>query len=106
MAFKPKSKSSFKKVIKKHLLDGDIIRYDFRDEKPIEVMVRDAIGKLPYMHNIGMEDNAVIETIFCDHDIVHEVVNELSTDYSISKIHCAYSGCCQYTTYGIYIDGE
>ena len=87
-------------------MEGDIVRYDFRDEKPIELMVRDAIRNLPTMHNIGMEQSAVYESIYCDHDIVHEVMEELSKDYSVRKVHCAYSGCCQYTTYGIYIDGE
>lgn len=104
MAFTPKTKTSVKEAIKKHLLEGDIIRRDFRDEKPIEVMVREAVSKLPTMHNIGMEKDAVFKTIYCDHNILDEVVEELSKDYSVRKVWCQYSGCCQYATYGYYLD--
>lgn len=104
MAFTPKSKDTFKSTIKNYLLNGNIIRYDFRDEKPIEVMARDAISFLHNMHNIGMERNLVVEEIYCDHNILHEVMDELSTNYSVRKIRCEWSGCCQYTTYGVYLD--
>ena len=104
MAFTPKTKDSFKSTIKNYLLSGYIVRYDFRDDKPIEVMARDAIKYLRSMHNIGMERNGVVEEIYCDHNIVHEVMDELSANYSVRKIRCEWSGCCQYTTYGVYLD--
>ena len=104
MAFKPKSKASFKEKIKNALLRGDIVRRDFRDEQPIELMFREAARNLPTMRNIGYQDEAVYEKVYCDHNIVNEVIDELSKDYSVRKVHCAYSGCCQYTTYGYYID--
>lgn len=104
--FTPKSKNSFAETIKKHLMEGDIIRYDFRDETPLEVMTREVVNKLPHMHNIGQEDSCVFKKIHCSHDILHEVVSELSKTYSIRKVSCGYSGCCQYSTYGYYIDGE
>ena len=106
MAFKPKSKTSFKEQIKNALMRGDIVRRDFRDDQPIELMVRDAVRALPSMRNIGYQNDAVYDRLYCDHDIVDEVIDELSKDYSIRKVHCAFSGCCQYTTYGYYIDGE
>ena len=104
--FTPKNKNSFAETIKKHLMEGDIIRYDFRDETPLEVMIREAVQKLPRMHNIGQEKEGVYKKIYCSHDILHEVVRELSKTYSIRDVRCAYSGCCQYSTYGYYIDGE
>ena len=106
MAFKPTNKSSIKDKIRKYLLNGYVIRYDFREEKPIEVMIRDAVPYLSRMHNIGMEKDGVVENIYCDHDILHNIVSELKADYSVRKVWCGYSGCCQYSTYGIYIDGE
>ena len=82
MTFVPKSKNSFKEKIREYIMNGYIIRYDFREEKPIEV----------------------IENIFCSHNIVHELVKELEQDYSVRIIRCRYSGCCQYCTYGVYLD--
>lgn len=104
MAFVPTSKASFKKKIKDALMNGDIVRRDFRDEQPIELMFREASRSLPTMRNIGYQDEAVYEKVYCDHNIVDEVIDELSKDYSVRKVHCAFSGCCQYTTYGYYID--
>lgn len=106
MEFKPTKKGSFSNVIKEHLLNGDIIRYDFRDEKPLEVLLRTPsnIKYLGSMHNIGMERDKVVEEIYCSHDVLHEVVAELSKTYSVRKVWCGYSGCCQYSTYGVYLD--
>ncbi len=106
MKFKPKAKKSFESIIKEELLKGNIIRYDARDEKPIEVMERVHIKDLATMHNIGMEKERVKMEIFCSHDIVHKVVAELAKAYSVRKIWCSYSGCGQYSTRGIYLDGE
>lgn len=103
MGFTPKAKDGLKSTIKSHLLNGKIIRYDFRDEKPIEVMDRTFIRNISTMRNIGLED-CVEESIYCDHDIVHEVMDELSANYSVRKIRCGGSGCCQYTTYGAFLD--
>ena len=104
MTFVPKSKNSFKEKIREYIMNGYIIRYDFREEKPIEIMSRDNIHNLDTMHNIGQEKDKVIENIFCSHNIVHELVKELEQDYSVRIIRCRYSGCCQYCTYGVYLD--
>jgi len=106
MEFKPKAKKSFESIIKEELLKGNIIRYDARDEKPIEVMGRVHIKDLSTMHNIGMEKERVEMEIFCSHDIANKVVAELAKTYSVRKVWCSYSGCCQYSTWGIYLDGE
>lgn len=106
MAFKPVKKGSLKEQIKKALLNGDVVRRDFRDEEPVELMHREAVRYLPNMGNIGREDKFVYSKVFCDHDIVNEVVSELSKNYSVRKIFCQFCGCCQYSTYGYYIDGE
>lgn len=106
MAFKPTNKSSIEGRILNYLLKGYVIRYDFREDKPIEVMLRDAVPYLSRMHNIGMEEDGVVDKIFCDHDILHTIVSELKADYSVRKVWCSHSGCCQYSTYGIYIDGK
>lgn len=104
MAFTPKKKDSIKETIKNHLLNGNIIRYDMRDETPLEVIGRDCINSLSRMHNIGQEFGIVIENICCSHSNLHEVINELSAEYSVRKVSCGYSGCCQYSTYGVYLD--
>lgn len=104
--FTPKNKSSFAETIKKHLMEGDIIRYDCRDETPLEVMIREVVNELPNMRNIGQEESYVFKKIYCSHDILHKVVGDLSKTYSVRKVCCGYSGCCQYSTYGYYIDGE
>lgn len=104
MAFVPQKKDSIKEEIKKHFMDGDIIRCDGRDDKPIEVIGRDFIKDLPTMRNIGMESDKVYKTINCSHKVFHEVVEELRKEYSVSDIWCSHSGCCQYATYGYYLD--
>ena len=76
---------------------------DGRDEQPIEVFVRDAIKNLSTMRNIGLVQG-VCDKIYCSHDIMREVCNELAETYSIRKVWCSWSGCCQYSTYGYYID--
>ena len=106
MAFTPKTKDSIENKIKNALLDGYVVRYDFRDEEPIEIMVRECIPSLPTMRNIGLEDKALIEKVYCSHDIIKRVFTELSQSYSVRKVWCGCSGCCQYSTYGIYVDGE
>lgn len=104
MEFTPKKKDSIKETIKKHLLNGNIIRYDFRDEQPLEVISRDCINDLPRMHNIGQEAGVLLENIYCSHNNLHEAITELSVEYSVRKVSCGYSGCCQYSTYGVYLD--
>lgn len=105
MDFKPKAKADYNKIIEHYLMNGYIIRYDFRDETPLEVMERDLAPRLHSMHNIGQE-NAVWDRLSCSHDIIHEVCDKLSKEYSVRKVRCSFSGCCQYTTYGVYLDGE
>ena len=102
--FVPKSKKNFVNQIKGYLLDGYVIRADFREDRPLEVMPRGVVHNLRTMHNIGMEKSFVFEEIFCDHDILHELIKELKKDYSVRSVRCEYSGCCQYSTYGYYID--
>lgn len=104
MAFTPKKKDSIKETIKNHLLNGNIIRYDCRDETPLEVISRDCINILSRMHNIGQEAGVLLENISCSHSNLHEVVEELKADYSVRKVSCGCSGCCQYSTYGVYLD--
>jgi hypothetical protein len=104
MAFTPKSKTSFKETIKIHFLNGDVLRADFRDETPIEVMDRKHALNLSSMSNICQEGDKVSRKIFCDHHILHEVMDELRKDYSVREVRCQCSGCCQYATYGYYLD--
>ena len=106
MAFTPTKKSDVSKTIKNYLLNGYIVRYDGRDETPLEVMDRFFKPYLRSMHNIGQEKGNVLDEIHCGHKILHDVIDELRKDYSVSKVFCASSGCCQYATYGYYIDGE
>lgn len=106
MEFKPKTKKSFESIIKEELLKGNIVRFDGRDERPIEVMGRVHIKDLSTMHNIGMEKERVEMEIFCSHDIARNVIAELGKTYSVRKIWCSYSGFGQYSTWGIYLDGE
>ena len=103
--FTPVKKSTLKEEIKKHLLAGDIIRCDSRDETPLEVMPRERVPYLPSMGNIGHE-RTVIKNIQCSHDLLHETVCELEEEYSVSKVFCACSGCCQYAVHAYYIDGD
>ena len=104
MAFKPISKSDTKEKIKNYLMEGFIIRVDGRDETPLEVISREHLKRLPHTSNIGQCEVEVVEKIQCSHKLLYEVKAELSDDYSISCVSCSYSGCCQYATYGYYLD--
>lgn len=102
--FTPKSKSTIKEIIKNYLMEGYIIRYDFQEEEPLEILERDYIKYLPSMSNIGQCAFPIVKKIDCSHKLLHDVKAELSNDYSIRSIRCGCSGCCQYTTYGCYIE--
>lgn len=104
MDFKPTPKNEVKEKIRDYLMKGYIIRYDFQDDNPIEVMNRDVVKYVPTMNNIGQEKSRVIENIYCSHSVLHEVTKELENDYSVRDVRCRCSGCCQYTTYGVYLD--
>ena len=104
--FTPKKKNSFADEIRNYLLEGYIIRRDYRDETPLEVIGRGRIPNLPTMRNIGSEDDIVEQRIHCSHTLFDEVIDELSKEYSVREIWCSWSGACQYSTYGYYIDGE
>ena len=104
MAFTPKSKNSIKEEIRNILLSGQIIRYDFREDMPLEVLDRKYIKDLPKMSNIGQCSKPIAKKIDCNHKVLHEIKAELEKDYSVRAIRCEYSGCCQYTTYGLYIE--
>lgn len=102
--FTPKKKGDIESLIEKNLLNGYIIRFDFRDETPLEVMDREFVKELSTMHNIGREIDKVHESIHCSHSLLHDIVKRLSEQYSVRKVWCSYSGCCQYSTYGYYLD--
>ena len=113
MNFTPQNKNDVRTKISNYLLNGFIIRYDFRDEQPIEVLYRKHIKDLPHLGNIGSyayhgfhREYSVAEEIFCDHEILHGIVKELREKYSVCNVSCGCSGCCQYSTYGYYLDGE
>ena len=109
MAFTPKKKNNIETTIKDYLLKGYIIRYDMRDETPREVMSRSAIESLPHMGNIGdryYSPRYTMSEIRCSHDLLHNIVDDLKKEYSVRKVFCASCGCCQYSTYGVYLDGE
>lgn len=111
MAFIPTKKNDISEKIRNYLLNGFIVRYDGRAEKPIEVLDRRHKKNLHRLGNIGSYayktfhwEYDVIEEIFCDHNILHNIVNELRNDYSVREVWCEGSGCCQYSTYGYYLD--
>lgn len=103
MAFTPKTKDSYKNEIKNYLLEGYALRRDARDETPIEVLPRETIEYLSSMGNIGSE-KSVVAKIKCSHSVLSDVVNELREEYSVRKVWCSFSGCCQYSTYAYYVD--
>lgn len=100
--FKPISKKDTIAKIKNYLLAGYILRNDARGESPIEVVSRELIDKVPTMGNIGTVPT--IEKINCSRYLLFDAIVELEKDYSIRKVSCSYSGCCQYATYATYID--
>lgn len=104
MAFKPISKSDTLAKIKNYLLEGFILRVDSRDETPIEVIDRAYIKQVPNMPNIGQFSGTLTESINCSHELLHGIVKELKEDYSVRRVWCSFSGCCQYSTYAYYID--
>ena len=106
MAFIPKSKDTLESKIKNYLMNGFVLRCDGRDETPIEVLDRSIIKQLPMMGNIGQLRGGVLENIVCSHSILYSVLKELHKDYSVKQVFCACSGCCQYSTWGYYLDGE
>lgn len=105
MAFTPSKKNSFKDKFKNYLLKGYVIRYDCIGDHPLEVFPREFKDELSRMGNIG-NHKGFVELIHCSHSNLHEAVEELEKEYSVTKISCAYSGCCQHSTYGYYLDGE
>jgi len=106
MAFTPIKKNSIKETIKNYLLNGYIIRDDGRDETPLEVIDRKYIKQMPSASNIGQAYCEIVENIRCSHSNLYEVLHELKEEYSLRRVSCACSGCCQYATYANYIDGE
>ena len=113
MNFTPQKKDDVRKKISDYLLNGFIIRYDFRDEQPLEVLDRKHVKVLSHLGNIGSYayttfhwEYSVVEEIFCNHEILHEIVKELREKYSVRNVWCEGSGCCQYSTYAYYLDGE
>lgn len=104
MAFTPKNRSSIKEDIKKVLLEGYIVRYNFIESDPLEVMDREYIKDLRMMGNIGQSFKPIVKSVNMSHDLFQEVKEELKKEYSVRAIRCEGSGCCQYTTYGVYIE--
>ena len=85
-------------------MEGYIIRFDGIDEHPIEVISRDYTYKLPSMGNINQEYKHIKCTLDCSHTNAENVLKELEKEYSLRKVHCGCSGCCQYATFGYYLD--
>lgn len=106
MAFKPTHKDNYESKIENYLLNGYIIRYDMRGDTPLEVVGREHKGRIKNTSNIGQFNGEIIENIYCSHDMLYNVVNRLEKVYSLRKVSCEFSGCCQYSTYAYYIDGE
>ena len=104
--FKPTKKNSFKETIKDYLLKGYVLRYDSQGENPLEVLSRDCVKGLSTMGNIGNPKGYLVKNLFCAHSNLYEVMDELEAEYSVNKVSCTHSGCCQYATYGVYLDGE
>ena len=104
MNFKPTPKKDITGKIKNYLLNGFIIRYDGCDETPLEVIDRQFVKSIHHSSNIGQCEFPITEKIVCSHTLLHEVVTELRDDYSVSDVHCQYSGCCQYSTHAVYLD--
>lgn len=104
MDFTPTKKDIFESKIKNYLMSGFVIRCDGRDDKPIEIMNREVIRNLNTMRNIGLEKNGIVEEIYCSHEILHNIVKELEQEYSVRRVSCGGSGCCQYHTNGYYLD--
>lgn len=101
--FFPKGKAEVKEKIKSILLKGKIIRYDGIEENPLEVMDRAYVNRLSHMSNI-LQANVPVEKVHFAHSVLHEAIAELKNDYCVRKVSCEYSGCCQYATYGVYLD--
>ena len=104
MAFTPKSRSELKEQIRNIFLKGYIIRYNFIEDAELEVMDRQYINNLSMMGNIGQSWMPIVNSFKFSHNLFQEVKSELAKEYSVKAIRCEGSGCCQYTTYGAYIE--
>lgn len=104
--FVPMKKSEFVGAIKKYLMGGFIIRYNSIENEPLEVMTRDGVKFLPTMGNIGngADKGFLHSNLNCSHKILFDIMDELEKEYSVRNIRCEHSGCCQYATYGVYLD--
>ncbi len=104
--FVPQKKNEFVGAIKKYLMDGFIIRYDGIEEHPLEILTRDGVKFLSTMGNIGngVDKGFLHSTLNCSHKILFLIIDDLEKEYSVRIIRCGNSGCCQYATYGVYLD--
>ena len=102
--FVPKKKASFEKELEELLLEGKIIRYCCDDAKPLEIVGREHIGRMPDTGNIGQEEDIVEKKIHCSWRVLVSVVSSLEREYSVRRVRCSNSGCCQYATCAYYVD--
>ena len=103
MEFKPKQAQSATQMYKQHLLAGDILKKDFTHPQ-VDIIPRTDIHEWCVRENVGRGGYPTMPRYDAQ---FKQALNELEGEgYIVTKTRCDMSGCCQYTAYIYYLEGE
>lgn len=102
--FKPINASEMTKKFEDILMNGDAIRIDGGGHDFFDVVPRKEIDSWDAKENVGRGDFVKI-TRAVD-AFLQAVENLKSKGFVVQKKICEYSGCCQYSAYLYYLEGE
>lgn len=111
-AFVPRRRNDSSNKVRKTLMNGKIIRYDAKHNY-VEVLPRTDKGNLSRMGNLHDEGQRYYygenyiepEMIQISQNSLYKLIEELEEEYEVIKVRCEESGCCQYATFGVYLEG-
>ena len=102
--FKPINASEMTKKFEEILMNGDAIRIDSGGHDFFDVVPRNEINSWKANENVGNGDfvkiTRAVEPFF------QAVENLKSKGFVVQEKICAHSGCCQYSAYLYYLEGE
>lgn len=111
--FTPIKKNSVVAEFKAALMNGYIIRYDGYHDC-VEVLPRSLMGQMKNADNLFQHTGSLYsyynspsykeKSIKISGKALWDAKKEIEDEYSMTKVHCGGSGCCQYATWAIYLN--
>lgn len=105
--------SNVKKKVLNTLMSGSLIRIDGVHNEA-EIIPREYLSAISHADNLFQHTGSLVryydspdyvkQTITVNASQLVKIINELEEEYIINKFTCSGSGCCQYHTYGYYLE--